>query len=66
MRNGLSMVSNKFGKCIVCSWTTVTTITLGGELVYCCADRTCKDKFMSAILSAVDSESKYSTVQGEN
>lgn len=66
MRNGTSMVSNKFGTCIVCSWKTVTTISLGDELVYCCADRTCKDQFTHAILSAIDSESKYSTAQGEN
>jgi len=66
MRNGTSIVSSKFGMCIVCSWKTVTTIRLGNELVYCCSDRTCKDQFMNAILSAIDSESKYSTAQGEN
>ncbi len=66
MRNGTSMVSNKFGTCVVCNWTTVTTIKLGNDLVYCCSDRTCKDQFTDAILSAIDSESKYSTVQGEN
>ena len=66
MRNGTAMFSNKFGKCIVCSWKTITTIKLHNEMVYCCADRTCKNQFMNAILSAVDSENKYSTTQGEN
>ena len=41
---GLTSTS-KFGNCYICEWETSTAIPVQDMLIYCCADRTCKDSF---------------------
>ena len=41
---GLTTTS-KFGNCYICEWETSTAIPVQDMLIYCCADRTCKDSF---------------------
>ena len=37
--------TNEFGNCYICEWKTSTAIPVDDMLIYCCADRTCKESF---------------------
>ena len=37
--------TNEFGYCYICEWKTSTSIPVDDMLIYCCADRTCKESF---------------------